>query len=173
MPDLAQQQKQQSKQKYFSNPSLGNNVIGLVAIVFVCFISILVFLYFNNSSYLVDFNGLLEENESSSHKMQLFSEFAEFARGRTRNTIQILESEDIFEQDELNQQLEGFAGKFAHVRERLDLMPFTEQDRKLYESVFSVVQRILPRQRKAVELLMHEGDREEARRLIYKVVLPG
>ncbi|NNJ90176.1 MAG: response regulator, partial [Gammaproteobacteria bacterium] len=51
--------------------------------------------------------------------------------------------------------------------------PFTEQDRKLYESVFSVVQRILPRQRKAVELLMHEGDREEARRLIYKVVLPG
>jgi len=165
--------EQQSKQKYFSNPVLGNNVIGLVAIAFICFIAILIFLYFNNSRYLGDFKALLDENESGSHKMQLFSEFAEMARGRTRNTIQILESEDVFEQDDLNQQLEGYAAKFAHVREQLDVMPFTEKDRKLYESVFGVVQRILPRQRKAVELLMHEGDREEARRLIYEVVLPG
>jgi signal transduction histidine kinase/ActR/RegA family two-component response regulator len=161
------------KLKSPSRASLGNNVIALVAIAFVFFIAVLVFLYFNNSRYLDDFKVLLNENENSSHKMQLFSEFAELARGRTRNTIQILESDDVFEQDELNQQLEGFAGKFAIVREQLDEMPFIAEDKKLYDAVFKVVQRILPRQRRAVELLMHEGDREEARRLIYESVLPG
>ncbi len=173
MPGQKPENIDKSNSRYFSYSSLGNNVIALVAIAFVLFIATLVFLYFNNSRYLVDFKALLEENESSSHKMQLFSEFAELARGRTRNTIQILESEDIFEQDELNQELEGFAGRFADVREQLDMMPFNGQDRKLYESVFEVVQRILPRQRRAVELLMHEDDREEARRLIYEIVLPG
>lgn len=173
MPDPEQQRKEPAKKKYFSNPALGNSVIGLVALTFVCFIAILIFLYFNNSRYLDDFKELLEQNASSSHKMQLFSEFAELARGRTRNSIQILESDDIFEQDELNQQLEGYAGKFADVREQLDAMPFTKEDRELYESVFVVVQQILPRQRQAVELLMYGGDKEEARRLIYEGVLPG
>ena len=173
MPEPGQQDRQQSKQKYFSNPSLGNNVIGLVAISLVLFIATIIFLYFNNSRYLEDFSGLLDENESGSYKMQLFSQFAELARGRTRNTIQILESDDIFEQDDLNQELEGYAGKFAFVREELDAMPFTEEDRQLYDSVFEIVRDILPQQRRAVELLMHQGDREEARALIYDGVLPG
>jgi len=173
MPDPEKKIKHQSRKKYFSSPALGNTVIGLVALTFVGFIAILIFLYFNNSRYLEDFKELLAQNESSSHKMQLFSEFAELARGRTRNTIQILESDDIFEQDELNQQLEGFAGRFADIREQLDVMPFTVEDRELYDSVFVVVQKILPRQRQAVELLMYGGDKEEARRLIYQGVLPG
>ena len=173
MPDFQQQLKSSSKKKYFSSPALGNSVISLVALTFVSFIAILIFLYFNNSRYLGDFQDLLKQNESSSHKMQLFSEFAELARGRTRNSIQILESDDIFEQDELNQQLEGYAARFANVREQLDVMPFTEEDQELYDSVFVVVQQILPRQRKAVELLMYGGDRDEARSLIYDEVLPG
>lgn len=163
----------QASENNNSQSALGNNVIALVAVAFVLFLVVLVFLYFNNSRYLVEFKQLIDATDQGSKKMLLFSEFAELARGRTRNTIQILESEDVFEQDELNQQLEGYAAKFAEVREQLDEMPFTADDRKLYDRVFVLVPEILPRQRRAVEILMYEDDREAARELIYEHVLPG
>lgn len=152
---------------------LDKSVLILVALAFVLFIATLVFLYFNNSSYLVKLEELISSNEQSSRKMQLFSDFAELARGRTRNTMQILDSEDIFEQDELNQQLEGYAARFAAVREQVDRLPFSSTDRQLYESAFDIVPQILPRQRRAVELIMYENKTQQARRLIYDYVLPG
>ncbi len=159
--------------KEVNKAPLASNIILLVAVAFILFILTLIFIYFNNTRYLVEMRQLAETSETGSKKMQLFNEFAELARGRTRNTLQILETEDVFEQDELNQQLESYAGKFAAVRERLDRMPFPDEDFELYKSAFEWVPKILPQQRKAVELVMHDSNQEEARRLIYEIVLPG
>jgi signal transduction histidine kinase/CheY-like chemotaxis protein len=140
---------------------------------FFLFLGALLYIYYDNSNNLKEFSELLNASESSSKKMQLFSEFAELARGRTRNTIQILETEDPFEQDELNQQLEGYAARFAEIRETLDRMPFNSEDLKLYKSLFDWVPKILPDQREAVRLMIYEDDIEKARKLIYGSVLPG
>lgn len=150
-----------------------SQVVVLVAIAFILFILTVVFIFFNNNQYLSELDLLAETSETGSKKMQLYNEFAELARGRTRNTLQILNAEDVFEQDELNQQLEGYAARFADVRERLDAMPFSVEDKKLYDSAFDWVPQVLPAQRKAVELLMFGGDKNEARRLINGKVLPG
>lgn len=152
---------------------VASHVIVLVAVAFVLFILTLLYIYLNNSRYLVELTQLANTSQSGSKKMQLFGEFAELARGRTRNTIQILETDDVFEQDELNQALEAYAAQFASIREQLDQMPFEQQDRALYDSAFEWVPKILPNQRRAVELIMHDGDLQEARRLIYDIVLPG
>ena len=150
-----------------------SNIVMLVAATFFLFMITLFFLYFNNSEYLIKFQQLTNISQTGSKKMQLFSEFAELSRGRTRNTLQILETEDAFEQDELNQTLEGFASKFADARTQMDLLPFTKEDKELYDSAFKLVPTILPAQREAVELLMFGDNRERARSLIFDVVLPG
>ena len=162
-----------SNQQNFDKQSFARNLVSMVIVSFVLFLGTLAFIYYNNFNNLNEFTGLLNASESSSKKMQLFSEFAELARGRTRNTIQILETEDPFEQDELNQELEGYAARFAEIRETLDQMPFSPEDEKLYMSAFEWVPKILPQQREAVRLLIYEDDIEQARELIYGRVLPG
>lgn len=162
-----------SSQQNFDKQSFAKNIVRMVIVSFVLFLGALAFIYYNNLNNLNEFTGLLNASESSSKKMQLFSEFAELARGRTRNTIQILETEDPFEQDELNQELEGYAARFAEIREILDQMPFSPEDAKLYHSAFEWVPKILPQQREAVRLLIYEDNIEKARELIYGRVLPG
>ncbi len=44
-----------------------------------------------------------------------FSELMEFARARTRLTSQILDTEDVFEKDKINQELEIYANRFARL----------------------------------------------------------
>ena len=149
-----------SNHQEFDKQTFARNIVRLVLVGFVLFLGALVFIYYSNSNNLKEFSELLNASESSSKKMQLFSEFAELARGRTRNTIQILETEDPFEQDELNQQLEGYAARFAEVREVLDTMPFNSEDLKLYNSVFDWVPKILPDQREAVRLMIYDDDIE-------------
>lgn len=106
--------------------------------------------------------------------MHLNSELMELARGRTRLTSQIIDTEDIFEQDELNVLLESYAGRFASLRQQLlglDLSDEEENILKLHESIVPV---ILPAQRRAVELAMSDetGDIQQARTLLYEVVYP-
>ncbi|MEJ2213555.1 MAG: response regulator [Gammaproteobacteria bacterium] len=162
-----------SNHQQFDKQTFARNIVRLVLFGFFLFLGALLYIYYDNSNNLKEFSELLNASESSSKKMQLFSEFAELARGRTRNTIQILETEDPFEQDELNQQLEGYAARFAEIRETLDRMPFNSEDLKLYKSLFDWVPKILPDQREAVRLMIYEDDIEKARKLIYGSVLPG
>ena len=99
----------------------------------------------------------------------------EFARARTRLTRRLLDSEDIFEQDELNQRLDELAGQYAATFHLLQEMPLSPQEQTKIEDLKKEVPIILPAQRQAVALVMTEGQRDkaEAVRLLNDVVLPG
>jgi signal transduction histidine kinase/ActR/RegA family two-component response regulator len=148
-------------------------VVLLVAFTFLLFIFTLVFIYINNSRYIEELHNLSISSETGSRKMRLLSEIAELARARTRLTLQILDIEDVFEQDRLNQQLESYAGRFADVREQLDQLPFSSEDQKLYESALGIIPVILPAQRRAVELMIHENNVKAAQSIMYEIVMPG
>ena len=96
---------------------MASNIIVLVTVAFILFLLSIIFIYLNNNRYLHELTHFTDSSVTGSKKMQYFSEFAELARGRTRNTLQILETDDVFEQDDLNQQLESYAAKFAFIRE--------------------------------------------------------
>jgi signal transduction histidine kinase len=156
-----------------NNKKLPERAMLLVGVSYLVFLAIFVFIFSFSRQSLKELEELQHASVEGSQKMLLISRFAELARNRARNTLQILETDDVFMQDELNQTIEKYAAQFAEVREELDKMPFSEEDLALYHSALELVPTILPAQRKAVELLMYGQDKQGARKLIYDIVLPG
>jgi len=55
----------------------------------------------------------MSKSDLALQRVRHFSELMEFARARTRLTSQILDTEDVFEKDKINQELEIYANRFA------------------------------------------------------------
>jgi signal transduction histidine kinase len=113
--------------------------------------------------------------EQESEKMRINSELMELARARTRLTSKIIDLDDIFEQDDLNQKLETYAGQFSKLRGLLLEHSLSASEKKLLKSQQEIIPVILPNQRKAVELAMSDDPqgKKQAEKLLYEVVLPG
>jgi len=157
--------------------SVGNrfnrSTLSLVIISYLVFIAVVVFIYRNNTVSLQELEELQQKSILGSEKMLLLSRFTELARNRARYTLKIFIEDEVFARDEINQKIENLAAAFAEVREKLDRMPFTAEDRQIYRSALDLVPEVLPAQRKAVELLMYDEDSDQARELIFDIVLPG
>ena len=152
-----------------------NNILPLVFLIVCGSISLVLFISISYSHFLNQQERVLIEQEIESRKMQLNSELMELARSRTRIVSEIIYIDDIFVQDELNMQLDSLAGRFAQLRTQLLEQPLTEEEKALIKLNDSMVPQILPAQREAVELVMHESitDKEKARQLLFDIVLPG
>jgi diguanylate cyclase (GGDEF)-like protein len=138
-------------------------------------ISLVLFISISYNYFLNQQERVLIEQEIESEKMHINSELMELARSRTRIVSEIIYIDDIFEQDELNIQLDSLAGRFAQLRTQLLELPLTEEEKALIKVNDSMVPLILPAQRQAVELVMHESvtDKEKARQILFDTVLPG
>ena len=156
--------------KIFDN----NNLVPLVALTVTVFIGLVLFVSINYSQFVSQLELVLSEEETESKKMQINSELMELARSRTRIAAQIINTEDVFEQDELNMLQESYANRFAHLRQQLLVMPLTEKERATLKTHEDIVPVILPAQRRAIELAMQQSTsaRDEARKLLYKTVFP-
>ena len=151
------------------------NIIPLVIMTFISFILILVILSISYDRSLNELKEIIVTSEIESHKMRINSELMELARARTRLTSQILDTEDVFEQDELNLQLESYAGRFAMFRLQLLELDISEEEDKILKFNDSIVSTILPAQRKAVEMAMSDSDidLQQANKILYETVLPA
>lgn len=154
---------------------ISSSVVPLVTISIVGFILLVLFISYSYSRFLNNLEVVLLEEELGSKKMLISSELMELARSRTRITSKIIDTEDYFDQDELNMQLATHAGKFAFLRLSLLELPLTAEERNILAANDAIVPIILPAQRKAVELAMNQnpGDKIIAEKILYDVVLPG
>ncbi len=152
-----------------------NNVVALVVLSVTILTTLVVYIIITNSRHFSNMNALMSEIELFSEKMHLNSDLMELARARSRVTLQLIDTEDIFGKDELNLELETMAGKFVNARQQLLNMSLVDKERQIYESMRDVVAEILPAQRRAVELsMMGEGEASlQARQIVYDKVLPG
>ncbi len=151
------------------------NTAVIIAVTFIGFIAFIGYVFVDHNRQVKQMSHVVEQNLIRSKKMQLLSEQMELARARTRLTSQILDTDDHFEQDELNTQLETYASQFAQRRQELLSLELGPEEQRVMEEQNAIVPIILPNQRKAVELAMY-GDGEklkEAEHLLYDVVLPG
>ena len=96
----------------------------------------------------------VKESRLATTKMLYFSQLSEYARERTRLTSQILDTDDVFEQDEMNQDLESFAGKYAAAYQALKTLPLNNADNEVIKRQDQIIPVILPAQRRAVSLAM-------------------
>ena len=106
-------EESKNKIKFFNQASMLIVVVSTISI----FSIIMIFLInHQNTKALYD---LSKETVLSSEKMQIYSDLIETARSRTRNTIKLIDTDDLFKQDEINVELDNLAGRFAGLRLRL------------------------------------------------------
>jgi diguanylate cyclase (GGDEF)-like protein/PAS domain S-box-containing protein len=151
----------------------------IVSLVFLMVLFIVAFLAVIIISY-TEILDIAEKNSRNyveqSHKMLITGEMAELARSRTRLTAQITDIEDVFVQDELNAELEHYANRYAALRAELFQLSLDDAERAILEAFQpGIVAKILPAQRKAVEMSMSSdaADRQRAKEILYRDVLPG
>ena len=155
--------------------STGHSVVPLVSATIVGFLLAILFLLHNYNLFLQLQEEVLIKKELESKKMLLISEMMEVARSRTRLTSKIIDTEDPFEQDALNIELENGAGRFANLRRELLEMPLSADERNILSHNDSIVPIILPAQRSVVEMATNHDldDDKKAKEILYEVVLPG
>jgi len=154
---------------------LGGNVIPLISFTFALFALFILFTFISLDRYLDQLNDVTETGNINSQKMRLNAELMELARSRTRLTSQIIDTEDIFEQDELNMTLEGYAGVFANKRAQILSLELSPEEIDLLNAQTELVPAILPAQRQVVALAMNGNlaDKQNAATLFYEKVLPN
>jgi len=160
----------------FLNTIRGNNaVVSLVSIAFLGFALMILLIAFTYSQFMHELELVISAEELESHKMRLNSELMEVARSRTRLTTQIIDTDDLFIQDEINLELENYASMFTRLRSELTALPLSPEEIHQLEQHKGIITQILPAQRSAVDYAMRENqaDKDKARQILYGVVLPG
>ena len=157
------------------NLSVNKNIVPLVVTTIIIFITLVIFTSYQHNLYLNLFENILRNIETESKKMRINSEMMEVARSRTRITSQIIDTDDIFQQDELSIKLDSFANQFSILRDELLRSPLTDDEKNILNTHNDIVGVILPAQRSAVELAMFpaSSDDKRAEELLYGTVLPG
>lgn len=157
------------------NLFLNRNIVSLVTLIVIGFASLILYAFYYYGKHINTLESVIAQEELESQKMRLNSEAMELARARTRLTSKIIDLDDPFEQDELNMELEIYAGRFAAIREQLMTLELSNKEITLLEKQRDIVPIILPAQRQAVELALSEdpADDGRAKQIFYDVVLPG
>ena len=152
-----------------------NAIVPLVSIAFISFMLIIIFIAINYAHFLQDLEKVAIEEELESRKMRINSELMEIARARTHMTAKIINTDDPFEQDEINLELEVFANRFVNIRNEFIKLDLTDEEKHRLEQHGIIVSRILPKQREAVILAMSENeiDKKRASKILYETVIPG
>ncbi|MBF0256618.1 MAG: hypothetical protein HQL47_09220, partial [Gammaproteobacteria bacterium] len=100
-----------------------SNLALMLGGAFLLTVFIMLFVLFGQQRQVVEFSAVMGQSEVVVKKLRYYSDLMEFARSRTRLTSQILDTDDPFEKDELNQKLEIFAGRFAETYSLLKQLP--------------------------------------------------
>lgn len=139
------------------------------------FLSLVFFISYTYNEFLNQLDVVLSQGVTESKKMQVNSELMELARSRTRITSEIIDTDDYFKKDDLNMQLDSYAGRFASLRSKLLAFPLTQEEQRIIQGNDVIISEILPAQRSAVEHSMAGSVESKllAKNILYEVVLPG
>lgn len=142
---------------------------------FLSIFILVIFLWYSNKLQNDNLGRIVSESDISGKKLLLSGRLAEAARARTRLTTQILNTDDLFEQDELNMLLESYAGRFAGDRARYLELPLSQAEKNILDEQTRIVPIILPAQRQVVIAAMNDDQeqKENAKDLLYQTVYPG
>ena len=159
-----------SNQRSFSDSRILASLIGgfisiLIAMLITWYISL------QQMEYV---NSVIEKSQVNSTKMDLVARLMEVARSRTRLTMKMIHTDDIFERDEINLELDRKATEFSVNRQKLFDLGLSEEELKLFADLDKAVAPALKRQRLAAELALseNEADLRQASHILLNEVYP-
>lgn len=123
-------------------------------------------------------DGLAEvmvKSRKIARKMDIVAMMTEISRTRSRLTMQMIITDDIWERDDVAMELNQSASEFAVLRTQLFDLGLNQKERSLFESQAPFITAALMPQREAADLAMtgEERDRQRAAELIVEQVYPN
>ena len=136
---------------------------------------LVIFAYLLYSSYLEvknthDQAKVIIEEQQNKHR--LLTEMYKAARERSVILLTMNSEEDVFELDELNQEMARQASKFIRARAQLDELPMTDEERGIFEAGKDLVSENSPLQN-IVSRLFLEEQRQQASDMLFEKAIPG
>ena len=144
---------------------IGGFISILIAMLFTWYISL------QQMEYV---SSVIEKSQINSAKMDLVARLMEVARSRTRLTMQMIHTDDIFERDEINLELDRKATEFSIQRQQLFELGLSENELQLFSELDQAVGPALKKQRLAAELALSDinEDRQKASDILLQEVYP-
>jgi diguanylate cyclase (GGDEF)-like protein len=119
--------------------------------------------------------GVLTESGRIAKKMDIVASMTDVARTRTRLTMQMIYTDDIFDRDDISILLNAKATEFAVFRQQLIELGVTRQEQYILDEQVVYIQYSLERQRLAADMALGDTqqDRDKAADIILNEVYPS
>lgn len=131
--------------------------------------------WFISQQLVTEISGEVSRSRDIANKMDIVASMSEIARTRTRLTIEMVYTEDIFERDEINLELDRKASEFSILRQKLFDLGLSDRGTDILISQGKYIASALQDQRRAADLAMvmdSEASRELAAEIVVKEVYP-
>lgn len=128
-----------------------------------------------STQQMKNISDVIAESRIIVKKMDIVALMTEVARARTRLTMLMVYTEDIFKRDEIGMQLNSKATEFAVLRQQLLATGMNEKEMSILNRQSKYIRSALMRQREAAELALSddEKDRNKAGIIVLNEVYPS
>ncbi|MCW9024942.1 MAG: EAL domain-containing protein [Gammaproteobacteria bacterium] len=119
-------------------------------------ITIMAFTWYDNRKHIDSLYEIINSSRQASQKMEIIASLIEISRSRTRLTNKMLHTDDPFVKDEIGQDLNVQATKFAVLREKLLNTGLTKEELTILHFQNEAIRPTLQLQRKAADMALSE-----------------
>ena len=159
-----------------NNQSSASNSRILLSLIggFISILIAMLFTWYISLQQMAYVSSVIEKSQVNSTKMDLVARLMEVARSRTRLTMKMIHTDDIFERDEINLELDRKATEFSINRQKLFELGLSEKELQRFTELDESVGPALRQQRIAAQLALSDdiSDRQKATDILLNDVYP-
>jgi diguanylate cyclase (GGDEF)-like protein len=149
---------------------LSNKNLAAIILIIIAVFAYLLFSGYHNVKDTHTQAKLIIEQQQKKH--QLVSEMYKAARERSLILLTMHATDDLFELDDLHQQLSKHASSFINARQQLMAMDLSAEERSILDEQMSLVRINAPLQDQAADMFI-VGNQEQAEKLLFETAIPG
>ena len=155
-------------------PSSNSKILATVIVGFVSVMIAMVLTWLISLQQMNYVSKVIDSSTIIGKKMDLVAKMTEIARSRTRLTMSMVHTEDIFDRDEINQLLNQKATEFSVLRQELFGLGLSEHELQVFKNLDKSIRPALTRQRESAKLALSddEGAHKQAAQILLNEVYP-
>lgn len=142
--------------KLLNSEKTSSGILASLLASFLAIVLAMLLTWFISLEQIERVSGVVSDSQTVTQKMTIISKLMETARTRTRLTMQMIHTEDIFDRDEINIELDRKAAEFAHDRATLMELGLTDKEKQQFEILNNLIRPALAGQREAAELALSD-----------------
>ncbi|MDJ0880410.1 MAG: EAL domain-containing protein [Gammaproteobacteria bacterium] len=157
-----------------NTPTHQSEILPVVLIGFILILLAIGISWLVSNRLLTDISEQVLRSRDIAAKMDIVASMSEIARTRSRLTMEMVYTDDIFDRDEIGMQLNSKATEFSILRQRLNELGLDLEEEAVLSSQRAFIEDALTDQRRAATLAlsMEDHDREIAAEIVIQDVYP-